>query len=127
MPFPDAFDGGITVQGALFALVVLYIVSKALTYRRSLQVCSIILQCLVGTILGTCNDQWAFILKAVSYLPGFRVPFHPFSPLGALLPTSWWNPGLILLWKLRDGTREYTQLSVSSVNFNVPAAFKSSV
>ncbi|KJA21380.1 hypothetical protein HYPSUDRAFT_67727 [Hypholoma sublateritium FD-334 SS-4] len=73
----SAFDG-VTIQGTFFTLVVLYVASKALSFRHSLQ--------------------------AVGYLPGFRVPFHPFSLLGALLPTSRWNPGLILIWKLRDGT-----------------------
>lgn len=58
------------------------------------------------------------VFKAVSYLPGFRVPFHPFSLLGALLPASRWNPGIILIWKLRDGICECT-MNASSPKLNV--------
>ncbi|KAH9973810.1 cytochrome P450 [Lactifluus volemus] len=37
----------------------------------------------------------------VQGIPGPWVPFSPLSPLGASLPTCWWNPGLALHWKWR--------------------------
>ncbi|KAG6830547.1 hypothetical protein H0H87_007746, partial [Tephrocybe sp. NHM501043] len=38
---------------------------------------------------------------AVSYLSGFRVPFEPLTPPGAILPTTWWNPGVYFSWLWR--------------------------
>ncbi len=113
MPFRDAFDGRITVQGVFFALVVLYIVSKALTYRRSLQVSGQLCCVSLVPLLGTCTNQWTFFsFQGREPPPRFSRPLPTHSARWVpLLPTSWWNPGLILLWKLRDGTCEYAQLS----------------
>ncbi|KAL4263744.1 cytochrome P450 family protein [Pleurotus pulmonarius] len=40
-------------------------------------------------------------LKAVSGLPGPRVPFWPIGLPGAVIPTTWWNPGLGYHWVKR--------------------------
>ncbi|KAF8068990.1 cytochrome P450 [Lyophyllum atratum] len=40
-------------------------------------------------------------IRSVSGLPGYRVPFQPLAPPGALIPTSWWNPGLRAHWTWR--------------------------
>ncbi|KAF8335234.1 cytochrome P450 [Amanita rubescens] len=45
--------------------------------------------------------KFAKDLKAVNYVPGLRVPFHPQHVFGALIPTVWWNPGIEFLWKWR--------------------------
>ncbi|KAH9973784.1 cytochrome P450 [Lactifluus volemus] len=39
--------------------------------------------------------------KMVKGIPGPWVPFSPFSPLGASLPTCWWNPGVAWVWEWR--------------------------
>ncbi|KJA20056.1 hypothetical protein HYPSUDRAFT_68834 [Hypholoma sublateritium FD-334 SS-4] len=75
-------------------LFVLFLASKALSYRRGLQ--------------------------AVSYLPGFRVPFHPFSLPGILTPTMWWNPGFYFLWSWRDSL--YTRFGNDTISL-VPFFF----
>ncbi|KAL4243493.1 cytochrome P450 family protein [Abortiporus biennis] len=41
-------------------------------------------------------------LKNVDYLPGMRPLFSPLGAFGALLPTTWWNPGLGWHWKWRQ-------------------------
>ncbi|KAF8068992.1 cytochrome P450 [Lyophyllum atratum] len=40
-------------------------------------------------------------LRAVGNLPGYRVPFQPVAMPGAVIPTSWWNPGLSAHWLWR--------------------------
>ncbi|KAF8675334.1 hypothetical protein AX14_005122 [Amanita brunnescens Koide BX004] len=40
-------------------------------------------------------------LRAVNYVPGLRVPFHPQNMFGAVTPTMWWNPGIAFLWQWR--------------------------
>ncbi|KAJ7772411.1 cytochrome P450 [Mycena metata] len=39
--------------------------------------------------------------RKVSYLPGLRSLFSPASPLGVLLPTYFWNPGMKWQWHWR--------------------------
>ncbi|KJA21395.1 hypothetical protein HYPSUDRAFT_42034 [Hypholoma sublateritium FD-334 SS-4] len=69
------------ILGVLIALASISIVFQALWYRRALQ--------------------------AVNYIPGLRVPFHPFSGPGAVIPTTWWNPGLSFMWKWRRSMYAY--------------------
>ncbi|GJJ06948.1 hypothetical protein Clacol_001144 [Clathrus columnatus] len=45
--------------------------------------------------------SFAAALRSVNYIPGMRPPFSPLSLFGAILPTSWWNPGLNWPWELR--------------------------
>ncbi|KAF8816637.1 cytochrome P450 [Phlegmacium glaucopus] len=69
-------------------------------------------------------------LKAVSYLPGLRVPFHPFAPPGVFLPTSWWNPGGSFNWAWRHTFyKKYRNETVSLVPFLVgePTLYSSSL
>ena len=40
--------------------------------------------------------------QAVNYIPGMRVPFQPLDVPGALLPTTWWNPGVYFTWSWRS-------------------------
>ncbi|KZT20304.1 cytochrome P450 [Neolentinus lepideus HHB14362 ss-1] len=40
-------------------------------------------------------------LKSVSHLQGLKSVFMPLSPLGSLLPTTFWNPGIDWHWKWR--------------------------
>ena len=49
-------------------------------------------------------------LQAVTYLPGVRVPFQSLALPGAILPTSWWNPGVDFPWVRRCESlyRHYT-------------------
>ncbi|KAF7359878.1 Cytochrome P450 [Mycena venus] len=41
-------------------------------------------------------------VRKVSNLPGLRSLFSPASPLGVLIPTSFWNPGLMWFWDWRN-------------------------
>ncbi|KAJ7915447.1 cytochrome P450 [Mycena leptocephala] len=41
-------------------------------------------------------------VRKVSNLPGLRSLFSPASPLGVLIPTSFWNPGLMWAWDRRN-------------------------
>ncbi|CAL1711138.1 unnamed protein product [Somion occarium] len=54
-------------------------------------------------------------LKSVNYVPGMRVPFSPISVFGAVLPTTWWNPGLHWTWKWRKTAYMNRQRDVISV------------
>ncbi|KDQ31693.1 hypothetical protein PLEOSDRAFT_1061813 [Pleurotus ostreatus PC15] len=55
-------------------------------------------------------------LKAVSYLPGYRIPFWPIYVPGVLLPTTWWNMGLEFPWRRRfDVYRNFQNESFSVV------------
>ncbi|KAJ7898135.1 cytochrome P450 [Mycena leptocephala] len=40
--------------------------------------------------------------KKVGHLPGLRTIFSPTSLLGALIPTSFWNPGMLWTWVWRN-------------------------
>ncbi|KAF8075089.1 cytochrome P450 [Lyophyllum atratum] len=40
-------------------------------------------------------------LKKLDYLPGYRPLFAPLSLLGAVIPTTWWHPGLNWSWLQR--------------------------
>lgn len=54
-------------------------------------------------------------LKAVNYLPGYRVLFWPIHIPGVLLPTKWWNMGQEFMWRRRfDVYRNF-----KSENFSV--------
>ncbi|KAF9544260.1 cytochrome P450 [Agrocybe pediades] len=60
---------------ASFTILVAFIISKALKYRR--------------------NQQ------TVSYLPGLRPAFFPMTIPGLVIPTTWWNPGIMFTWAWR--------------------------
>ncbi|KAH7919052.1 cytochrome P450 [Leucogyrophana mollusca] len=55
-------------------------------------------------------------LKAVSFLPGLRLPFHPLSFAGAVLPESIWNPGLLFTWNWRHTRNMYRQYGKDTVS-----------
>ncbi|KAJ7760008.1 cytochrome P450 [Mycena metata] len=59
----------------LLPLLAFYIVRKALVFREN--------------------------SRKLSYLPGLRSLFSPASPLGVLLPTYFWNPGMKWQWHWR--------------------------
>ncbi|KAH7920397.1 cytochrome P450 [Leucogyrophana mollusca] len=48
-------------------------------------------------------------LKAVSFLPGRRVPFQPLSLPGVLFPETTWNPGLLFTSTWRHTRNIYTR------------------
>ncbi|KAG6812865.1 hypothetical protein H0H92_015793 [Tricholoma furcatifolium] len=55
---------------------------------------------------------------AVNSLPGMRIPFQPLAAPGALIPTSWWNPGLRFPWEWRlTFYKRYGNENVSMVPF----------
>ncbi|KAF9482311.1 cytochrome P450 [Pholiota conissans] len=57
-------------------------------------------------------------LKAVSHIPGFRVPFHPLRLPGVLLPTTWWNPGFYFMWTWRNNLyKRFGSDTISFVSF----------
>ncbi|KAF9243481.1 cytochrome P450 [Melanogaster broomeanus] len=59
-------------------------------------------------------------IKAVGSLPGLRIPAEPLSILGAILPETRWNPGLLFTWtwrKNRNVYRHYGRDTVSIVPF----------
>ncbi|KAL0960014.1 hypothetical protein HGRIS_011664 [Hohenbuehelia grisea] len=69
-------------------------------------------------------------LKAVSYLPGRRVPFQPLALPGAALPTTWWNPGLKFPWL--DRFTFYKRFGSENVSvvpfmFGVPGIYTSNL
>jgi hypothetical protein len=45
--------------------------------------------------------------QAVNSLPGIRTFFEPYNLPGALLPSTWWNPGLDFLW-IRRQERQFS-------------------
>ncbi|PFH48659.1 hypothetical protein AMATHDRAFT_49320 [Amanita thiersii Skay4041] len=67
---------------------------------------------------------------AVSHLPGLRVPFQPTASLGAILPTTWWNPGLLFTWKWRNWLyQNFENETISVVSFitGIPALYTSNL
>ncbi|EPQ50622.1 cytochrome P450 [Gloeophyllum trabeum ATCC 11539] len=69
-------------------------------------------------------------LKKVSYLPGLRCAFAPLSLWGALLPTSWWNPGLDWPWEWRWNVyRHYRSQTISCISIirGIPYIYTSSL
>ncbi|KAI0064333.1 cytochrome P450 [Artomyces pyxidatus] len=69
-------------------------------------------------------------LKAVSWLPGFRLPLDQLGPPGALIPYCWWNRGMYLTWNERFTFYQgWNSETVSSVPFLIgpPAIYTSSV
>ncbi|KAL4256226.1 cytochrome P450 family protein [Pleurotus pulmonarius] len=54
-------------------------------------------------------------LKAVSKLPGPRVPFWPYTIPGILIPTTWWNPGGSYHWINRFTVYKYFSSEVFAV------------
>ena len=91
-----SLGGHLSVTHVGITLVVLFLASKALSYQRGLQVRS---SCTLYA------QELTVIREAVSNLPGFRVPFHPFSLPGVLTPTTWWNPGFYFVWNWRDSRK----------------------
>ncbi|KAF7426204.1 hypothetical protein PC9H_008571 [Pleurotus ostreatus] len=62
-------------------------------------------------------------LKAVNYLPGYRIPFWPLCLPGAVLPTTWWNVGMAFPWRRRfDAYRQFNNESFSIVPWLVGPA-----
>ncbi|KAF9529862.1 cytochrome P450 [Crepidotus variabilis] len=59
-----------------------------------------------------CFLKYRSGLKAVAHFPGMRVPFYPTHFPGAILPTTWWNPGYLFLWNWRH--TNYTQFGVDT-------------
>ncbi|RDB25789.1 hypothetical protein Hypma_006437 [Hypsizygus marmoreus] len=56
----------------------------------------------IGAIFSVSSAlSYVGALKKYNYHPGPRPLFSPFSILGALIPTTWWNPGLSWLWHQR--------------------------
>ncbi|KAI5123187.1 hypothetical protein M0805_003954 [Coniferiporia weirii] len=53
-------------------------------------------------------------LKTVSYLPGIRCLFEPFTFFGAITPESRWHPGLNFQWSQR--TSLYTRFGLDTVS-----------
>ncbi|RDB29811.1 hypothetical protein Hypma_014185 [Hypsizygus marmoreus] len=69
-------------------------------------------------------------IRTVNHLPGLRVPFQPLDVPGAMLPTTWWNPGLHFTWKRRfTFYKEFQNENVSIVPFisGVPSIFTSNL
>ncbi|PFH49865.1 hypothetical protein AMATHDRAFT_4487 [Amanita thiersii Skay4041] len=69
-------------------------------------------------------------LKAVGYLPGFRIPFQPTAAPGAILPTTRWNPGMFGPWKWRHWFyKKFNNETVSIVPFIMgePALYTSNL
>lgn len=48
-------------------------------------------------------------LQDVGHIPGFYAPFGPFSLIGVVIPTNWWNPGLAHTFTNRQ-SRMYSSL-----------------
>lgn len=59
-------------------------------------------------------------LRAVSYMPGMRIPFQPLAPPAILLPTTWWNPSVNFVWLWRY--HFYKRFQSENVSF-VPFVF----
>ncbi|KAH9478750.1 Cytochrome P450 monooxygenase 124 [Psilocybe cubensis] len=65
----------LTVTNVGLALLALFVTSRVVKYRKG--------------------------LRAVSYMPGFRIPFHPLSLPAILLPKASWNPNYYSPWTWR--------------------------
>ncbi|KAK7045018.1 cytochrome P450 [Favolaschia claudopus] len=55
--------------------------------------------------------------RKLAHLPGLRSLFSPASPFGALIPTSFWNPGLNWLWLWRN--QVYPKYNLDTIS-NIP-------
>ncbi|KAF8175001.1 hypothetical protein K438DRAFT_1979888 [Mycena galopus ATCC 62051] len=55
--------------------------------------------------------------RKVSNLPGLRSIFSPASPLGALIPTCFWNPGLKWQWDWRNQVYANSLQTMSALGF----------
>jgi len=55
-------------------------------------------------------------LRAVSFLPGLRVPFQPFSIFAILLPETWWNPSKLFTWSWRKNNNIYDRYGCDTVS-----------
>ncbi|KAF8882453.1 cytochrome P450 [Infundibulicybe gibba] len=85
---------------------------------------------LVGIFLLSRIGKFMSGLRAVSYIPGLRIPFQPLALPGALIPTSWWNPGLLFPWMWRyNFYKKYQNENVSVVPFifGVPVIYTSNL
>ncbi|KAF9481644.1 cytochrome P450 [Pholiota conissans] len=60
-----------------------------------------VLLTIFAIFIGSTILRYFQYLKAVGYIPGFRVPFHPLRLPAVILPTTWWNPGFYFVWKWR--------------------------
>ncbi|TFK45544.1 cytochrome P450 [Heliocybe sulcata] len=77
---------------------------------------SVVVACLVA-LSTVVIGRYLSALKSVSYLPGLKSVFVPLSPLGSLLPTTWWNPGVDWHWKWRsDVYRRYKSQTISCIS-----------
>ncbi|KAG6850123.1 hypothetical protein H0H93_000745 [Arthromyces matolae] len=57
-------------------------------------------------------------ISAVNGLRGMRIPFQPLDFPGALIPTTWWNPGVTFTWLWRfTFYRRFQSENVSIVPF----------
>ncbi|KAF9529864.1 cytochrome P450 [Crepidotus variabilis] len=74
------------IMNVVVAVLVIFGISSFLKYRRG--------------------------LKVVGSVPGLRVPFYPTDFPGVVLPTTWWNPGYLFLWKWRFSN--YAQFGVDT-------------
>ncbi|TFK38021.1 cytochrome P450 [Crucibulum laeve] len=68
-------------------------------------------------------------IRDTNYIPGLRVPFQPLAFPGALIPTTWWNPGMYFMWKWRSWMYKRYGENVSIVPFisGVPGIFTSNL
>ncbi|KAG6901989.1 hypothetical protein C0995_005948 [Termitomyces sp. Mi166 len=69
-------------------------------------------------------------ISAVNGLPGMRVPFQPLAAPGAIIPTTWWNPGLRFPWLWRlTFYKHYQSENVSMVPFisGIPGIYTSNL
>ncbi|KAF8637877.1 hypothetical protein AX17_002500 [Amanita inopinata Kibby_2008] len=66
----------------------------------------------------------------MSNYPGLRVPFQPLALPGALLPTTWWNPGNFFTWADRFTLyKQYGTDTITIVSFmaNAPSIYTSNL
>ncbi|KAF8637894.1 hypothetical protein AX17_002517 [Amanita inopinata Kibby_2008] len=69
-------------------------------------------------------------LKAVNYLPGYRVPFQPLAFPGVVFPTTWWNPGVYCTWLWRSSLyKKFNSENISVVPFvsGLPVIYSSNL
>ncbi|KAG6807471.1 hypothetical protein H0H92_007349 [Tricholoma furcatifolium] len=67
-------------------------------------------------------------LRAVSNLPGLRVPFEPILPPGAILPITWWNPSNLFTWNWRKTLYQRNDtFSVVPFLMGLPAIYTSNM
>ncbi|KAK7008523.1 cytochrome P450 [Favolaschia claudopus] len=80
-----------TPPSYLAALFIVFVVHRILVFRRN--------------------------ARKLAHLPGLRSLFSPASPFGALIPTSFWNPGLNWLWLWRN--QVYPKYNLDTIS-NIP-------